>query len=155
MPDHYTYPGTEILINLPGYRHEATWKAAERLAVGVRMTELLTDPLPGEFDFAHLRAIHRHLVQDLYAWGGQLRDTDTGPAGTGIAHCRPAFIPGEADRIFTKLAEMDFLRHRDRDAFSEGLAWVWAETTVLHPFRDVNTRSQFVFSTSSPLRLAG
>jgi cell filamentation protein len=40
---------------------------------------------------------------------------------------------------------MDCLRGRDADEFSAGLAWVWGETTALHPFRDVNTRSQGVF----------
>lgn len=38
---------------------------------------------------------------------------------------------------------MDHLRGRDRSGFSEGLAWTWGETTAIHPFRDVNTRSQF------------
>ena len=40
---------------------------------------------------------------------------------------------------------MGLLRGREADEFSAGLAWVWGETTVLHPFRDVNTRSQFIF----------
>ena len=54
--------------------------------------------------------------------------------------------PAEADRIFTALAnDLGFLRGRDADDFSAGLAWVWGEMPVLHPFRDVNTRSQFVF----------
>jgi cell filamentation protein len=101
--------------------------------------------LPGGFDLPHLQAIHRSLTQDLYPWGGQLRDTDTGPGGTGLAHCRPAFILDEAERIFTALAGIDLLRGRDAEEFSAGLAWVWGETTVLHPFRDVNTRSQHVF----------
>lgn len=39
---------------------------------------------------------HAYLVQDFYTWGGQLRDTDTGPGRTGITHCRPQFIPAEA-----------------------------------------------------------
>lgn len=147
MPDHYTYPGSDVLVNIPGYTNPAAWHAAETAAVSVRMAELRDNPVGGGFDLAHLRAIHRYLTQDLYIWGGQLRDTDTGPGGTGIAHCRPAFIPAEAERIFTTLAGMGHLRGRDADAFSEGLAWVWGETTVLHPFRDVNTRSQFVFFT--------
>lgn len=147
MPDRYTYPGTDVLINIPGYTHPGAWKDAETAAIHVRLVEALEHPLPGRFDLTHLRAIHAHLVQDFYAWGGQLRDTDTGPGGTGIAHCRPEHIPAEADRIFTALADMDYLRGRDADAFSAGLAWVWGETTVLHPHRDVNTRSQFVFFT--------
>ena len=147
MPDHYTYPGTEILVNIFGYTDPGLWKDAETLAVVTRQAELLVAPIDGGFDLAHLRAIHAHLVQDFYTWGGQLRDTDTGPGGTGIAHCRPQFILSEAERIFTALRQASFLRGRDADAFSRGLAWVWGETTVLHPFRDVNTRSQFVFFT--------
>lgn len=49
-------------------------------------------------------------------------------------------IPG-----FTALHRMGLLRGREADEFSAGLAWVWGEITVLHPFRDVNTRSQFIF----------
>lgn len=146
MPDHYTYPGTEVLINIPGYTDPGLWKAAERRVVSARMADLALHPVSGTFDLAHLKAIHAHLVQGFYSWGGVLRETDTGPGGTGLAHCRPPFIPAEADRIFTTLAdELGFLRDRDADDFSVGLAWVWGETTVLHPFRDVNTRSQFVF----------
>lgn len=57
------------------------------------------------------------------------------------------FIPAEAERISTALAAVDYLRGRDADEFSKGLAWVWGDTTDLHPFRDINTRSQFVFFT--------
>ena len=147
MPDHYTYPGTEVLVNIRGYTDPALWKDAETLAIATRQAELLRSPVESGFDLAHLQAIHAHLVQDFYTWGGQLRDTDTGPGGTGIAHCRPQFIPAEAERIFTALRDQDYLHGRDADSFSRGLAWVWGETTVLHPFRDVNTRSQFVFFT--------
>lgn len=145
MPDHYTYPGTEVLVNIPGYGDRVLWKEAETVVVGAHMVELAAHPLPGDFDLTHLRAIHARLVDGFYTWGGRLRDTDTGPGGTAIAHCRPEFIPAEAERIFTALSDMDRLRGRDADDFSAGLAWVWGETTVLHPFRDVNTRSQFVF----------
>lgn len=145
MPDHYTYPGTEVLVNRRGYTDPTLWKAAERRVVHAHMADLALVPIPGSFDLAHLQAIHAALVEGFYGWGGRLRDTDTGPGGTGIAHCRPEFIPVEATRIFTALTRMGYLRGRAADEFSTGLAWVWGETTVLHPFRDVNTRSQFVF----------
>ena len=145
MPDHYTYPGTDVLINTFGITDYGDWKEAETDFIGLRMTHLHEHPVPGHFDLAHLQAIHAYLTQDMYAWGGQIRDTDTHPGGTGIAHCRPAFIIPETDRVFGVLAERDFLRGLDADAFSEGLSWVWGETTAIHPFRDVNTRSQHVF----------
>ena len=146
MPDPYAYPGTDVLINFPGYTDRELWKAAERTIIQAHAAFLAEHPLGGAFDLAHLQAIHAYLVRDFYAWGGQLRVTDTGPGGAGLAHCRPQFIPAEAARIFAALSDdLEFLRDRDTDAFSEGLAWVWGEMTVLHPFRDVNTRSQFVF----------
>ena len=145
MPDHYTYPGTEVLVNIPGYTHPAAWKEAETAVIGAHARALIRNPLPGSFDLPHLQAIHAALVEGFYTWGGQLRDTDTGPGGTGLAHCRPEFIPAEAARIFGALRDMDHLRGRNADGFAKGLAWVWGETTATHCFRDVNTRSQFVF----------
>ncbi len=145
MPDRYTYPGSHVLANLHGYHDPDLWKAAERRVVHAHLADLVERPISGSFDLRHLQAIHAYLVQGFYSWGGQLRATDTGPGGTGIAHCRPEFIVAEANRIFTALADQEWLRDRDRDAFSRGLAWAWGELTVVHPFRDVNTRSQFAF----------
>lgn len=145
MSDHYTYPGTEVLINRRGYIEFGLWKNAERSVVQAHMAELFLHPVHGDFGLAHLRAVHAALVEGFYDWGGQVRDTDTGPGGTGIAHCRPEFIESETSRVFTRLASLDYLRGLEIDEFSEGLAWVWGEMTAIHPFRDVNTRSQFVF----------
>ncbi len=96
MPDRYTYPGTEVLVNIPGFTDRAAWKDAETATVMARLSELLLSPLPGGYDLDHLCAIHAHLVRSFYTWGGQLRLTETGPGGTGITHCRPQFIPAEA-----------------------------------------------------------
>ncbi len=145
MPDPYSYPGSHVLVNIHGYVDPELWKAAERRVVQTRLTDLVEHPIPGDFNLTHLQAIHAALVDGFYSWGGQLRTTDTGPGGTGIAHCRPEFIEAEAERVFNALAETDYLRGRDRDAFSQGLAWTWGELTVIHPFRDVNTRTQFTF----------
>lgn len=143
MPDHYTYPGTEVLVNIPGYTDPAAWKEAETAVIGLRARELARNPIPGGFDLEHLQAVHARLVEGFYTWGGRLRDTNTGPGGTGIAHCLPEFIPAEASKVFDTLAEEDHLRGRDRAEFSRGLATAWGDITAVHPFRDVNTRSQF------------
>ncbi|MDR8020075.1 Fic/DOC family protein [Nesterenkonia aerolata] len=145
VQDPYAYPGTDVLINIPGFTDPEGWKKAETAVIAQRLGELADHPINGNFDLPHLQAIHARLVEGFYTWGGQLRTTDTGPGGTGLAHCRPEFIPAEAERIFIALHRMGLLRGREADEFSAGLAWVWGETTVLHPFRDVNTRSQFIF----------
>lgn len=145
MPDRYTYPGSDVLVNKFGVTGYDDWKDAEVDFIGARMGALREHPILGGYDLAHLQAIHAYLTQDMYSWGGEIRDTDTHPGGTGIAHCRPQFIVPEAERIFGILAGSNWLRALDADEFSEGLAWVWGETTAIHPFRDVNTRSQHVF----------
>lgn len=145
MPDRYTYPGTDVLINKHGITDYDDWKAAETDFIGLRMLHLSEHPIPGRFDLPHLQAIHTYLTQDMYGWGGEIRDTDTHPGGTGIMHCRPSFIVAEAERVFGTLARENHLRGLDADEFSNRLAWVWGETTSIHPFRDVNTRSQHVF----------
>lgn len=58
----------------------------------------------------------------------RLRDTDTGPGGTGIAHGRPEFILAESQRVFGTVADADYLRGRDRDSFSRSLAWTWVSS---------------------------
>lgn len=147
MPDRYAYPGSDVLINKYGITDYDDWKEAETDFIGARMFHLSEHPLDGGYDLAHLQAIHAYLTQDMYVWGGEIRHSDTHPGGTGIAHCRPQFIVAEAERVFGGLAARDNLRGLDADAFSDGLAWVWGETTAIHPFRDANTRSQHIFFT--------
>ena len=145
MSDHYCYPGSDVLVNIPGYTDRNAWKQAETVVIGFHMRQLLLSPFNGQFNLHHLQAIHAELVQGFYTWGGQLRDTDTGPGGTGIAHCRPEFILAETERVFAQLQRWNFLIGLDRATFARRLAWLWGETTAIHPFRDVNTRSQFIF----------
>ncbi|WP_454116378.1 Fic/DOC family protein [Microbacterium aurum] len=99
MPDRYTYPGSDVLVNKFGVTDYDDWKDAEADFIGARMGALREQPITGSYDLAHLQAIHAYLTQDMYSWGGEIRDTDTHPGGTGIAHCRPQFIVPEAERV--------------------------------------------------------
>lgn len=90
MTDQYCYPASHVLVNLHGYTDPELWKAAERRVVHTLLATLVEHPVTGNFDLAHLQAIHAALVRGFYSWGGQLRTTDTGPGRTGIAHCRAA-----------------------------------------------------------------
>jgi cell filamentation protein len=147
MPDRYTYSGTEVLVNRRDITDFERLRAVETAVVGQRMAALRHAPIAGSFDLPHLQAVHRYLMSPLFDWAGQLRTTDTGPGGTGIAHCRPEFILPESERVFALIRDAHYLRGLDRQAFSATLATVWGEATALHPFRDGNTRSQWVFFT--------
>ena len=76
--DPYLYPGTDVLRNIPGIRNAKDLIAFETLNSGVRMYELRLRPAGGDFDTAHLKAIHEYVFQDVYPWAGQFRTTTLG-----------------------------------------------------------------------------
>lgn len=65
--DPYVDPDTGILKNLAGIQDAALLEEYEGEMSIIRQFELSESPLPSSFDFNHLRAIHRHLFQDVYA----------------------------------------------------------------------------------------
>ncbi len=66
-PDPYEYPQHPgVLINKLNIHDAIRLQAAEAFLTAIRITELDTRPLPGQFDLAHLQAIHRHIFQDIY-----------------------------------------------------------------------------------------
>jgi len=71
--DPYVYPGTSTLRNKLNITDADELDAFERRMVAARAAEGV--PV-GDFDLAHLRAIHRHLFQDVYDWAGELRTVE-------------------------------------------------------------------------------
>lgn len=63
------------------------------------------------FDFAHYKAIHKFLFDDLYDWAGEVRTVDLSKKGT-------QFVPADdieriGNAIFAHLAEDDYFRQDD------------------------------------------
>lgn len=134
--------GSGVLRNRLGITDVDTLATAERAAAFQRVVELEQHPIDGRFDFAHLRAIHHHILQDIYDWAGELRTSDTG--AFGIPHARPQFLADELNRVFRQIAAHP-LSASDSDAATDTVAAHWSELTLVHPFRDGNSRSQRVF----------
>ena len=65
----YCYPGTGVLINKLNIRDNDVLYQAERDFTSLRLKELLSHPVSGNFDLLHLRKIHKHLFQDIYIRG--------------------------------------------------------------------------------------
>jgi cell filamentation protein len=145
VTDTYHYPGTQVLRNRFGYRDPQILAEVEGAIAAARMAELAANPIDGHFDFAHLQAIHRHLLGDLYEWAGDIRTIDTAPGDLGILHDPPAAIPGELDRVFTDINSGVYVNHHSHEAFVQDLAGHWGDLTSVHPFVDGNSRTQRVF----------
>ena len=71
--DPYVYPGTSVLRNRLNTQDPDFLDKQERALVALRMRR---DIPRGAFDLTHLRAIHRHLFQDVYDWAGELRTVE-------------------------------------------------------------------------------
>lgn len=79
--------GSTAMIGLEnGFANAYRWffRALQKQALELRqadgrgvmpewMLELIERPVAGSYDLAHLKAIHRHLFQDVYDWAGELR----------------------------------------------------------------------------------
>ncbi|VTU46077.1 putative adenosine monophosphate-protein transferase fic (plasmid) [Variovorax sp. SRS16] len=135
----YHYAGTDVLINKPGLRDAGGLRAFEYESAYLRTLRLRQQPIRGNFDLAHLQALHEFLFQDTYEWAGQLRDVGIAKAHSNFTE--PAHIKCEADRIHKGLAAANFYEGSDKRKFVGQLAKHYAELNRLHPFREGNGRA--------------
>jgi cell filamentation protein len=140
--DPYVYPGTSVLRNALGIRDAEQLHRVEANLTRLRIARLGADPLPGDYDLAHLQAIHRALFDGLYEWAGELR---TVPLAKDQLFCLPEHIESYAGEIFARLGGDRHLVGLDREAFVARLAHYFGEVNALHPFREGNGRAQRVF----------
>jgi cell filamentation protein len=146
---NYTYPGTNTVKNKLGVIDHAELERIESRLVAGRIYELtLGHGLHGRFDADHLRAIHRHLFQDVYEWAGHTRDERV-PLSDGTIATEPVmhkqgggdflvgrFIPGALDGFAKMLRDADYLRGLSRENFVARAADIMAFLNAVHPFRE-------------------
>lgn len=135
----YVYPGTQVLINHFGIRNMAALQRVVDTVAGLRGERLESAPLPGDFDLAHLCAIHRALFQDIFAWAGQPRIVDTEKRGQDFLPA--ADIQGGFRHLHDELKAEDFLRGLDPENFGDRLTRYWYCIYAVHVFRDGNSRA--------------
>ncbi len=156
--DPYLYPGTGILRNIPDLRDAEQLTSFETLNTARRSYELLRNPVAGDFDTDHLKAIHHWLFQDVFPWAGKFRTTMLGKAERvgklPTWFTPPHLLEHEAERILGKLRRARWLQGLRRTEFARRAAHLLAEINHLHPFREGNGRTQRLF-VDSVARRAG
>jgi cell filamentation protein len=99
--------------------------------------------MKGNFDTAHLRAIHRYLFQDVFPWAGELRVVNISKGNTNFG---PAIHIGSAlTELFERLAKEKQLTGLSAFKFVERSAFYLGEINAIHPFREGNGRTQREF----------
>jgi cell filamentation protein len=135
--DPYVYPGTTTLQNKLGIRDGAELDRFERLSTQQRAEQGVPK---GKFDLAHIRAIHKHIFQDVYDWAGQLRTVEISKGGNQFQF-RQYIETGMAD-VHRRIERLDYLRNLDRMKFAAKAAEIIGDVNYVHPFREGNGRTQ-------------
>ena len=140
--DPYLDLRSGVLVNRLGITDPAELRRIETDLAAARTAQLAAYPLAGDYDLAHLRAIHRHLFQDVYPWAGQLR---TVAIGKGTGFCPPDKLVDTAATIFGGLRRVGYLRGLRRADFLDGVTELLAALDYLHCFREGNGRANRAF----------
>ncbi len=157
MPGYTLDDGITVKNKLGATSHDDL-EALEADYVGNRLLQFELGHGPsGQFDAAHLKAIHRHLFQDVYEWAGHTRDEKVA-LSDGIVATEPLLrkvdgnlfmagplIAGTLERVARTLRESNYLRDLSREEFAARAADVMIEINGAHPFREGNGRTQRVF----------
>ncbi len=138
--DPCTYPDSSVLRNRLGITDAAQLAYSERELVTQRATEGIPE---GRFELAHLRAIHRHLFQDVYDWAGEVRTVEIAKGGHQFQFRR--FIDAGMADVHRRLQGANLLRGSSRAAFAAAAGAIMGDVNYVHPFREGNGRAQLCY----------
>ncbi|MBS7537758.1 Fic/DOC family protein [Ancylobacter lacus] len=138
--DPYLHPGTTVLRNRLGIRDAVRLDRVERRLVVLRACSGVPR---GDFDLDHLRAIHRHLFQDVYDWAGEVRTVDLSK-GLSQFQSRHYIATGMAN-IHRRIKAQHDLRWLNAETFAEHAGAIMGDVNYVHPFREGNGRTQLLF----------
>jgi hypothetical protein len=130
--DPYLDPQTGVLRNLIGARTKQSLDDAEGSLSFARLVQLMDRPPKPTRDLTELRAIHRHLFQDLYDWAGQPRTVDIRKNVEGAEFFLPsAMIERASVFAASELHSDNALRGLDRGHFIDRLAYHYDQVNSL------------------------
>jgi len=139
--EEYCYPPSfTVLKNKLNIRDAQALDRFERRFVVQRIAQGVPT---GDFDLAHLRAIHRHIFQDVYEWAGEIRTVEISKGGSRFQPRRFIEI-GMAD-IHRRLVEHGFLKGLGAAIFAREAGNIIGDINHAHPFREGNGRVQMVY----------
>ncbi len=143
------YPDSHVFVNKLDTRDYKLLKSKEADITFLRSLELLQSPAMIEqtYDFAHLKKIHAHLFQDLYAWAGRPRSYDVSKGGDIFT---PAAELGKYEQtVFARSQQFVALKIKPNPQEAAVLlAKCLGILNIYHPFPEGNGRTQRIFLTS-------
>lgn len=150
----YFYPetidpltGGGTLRNKLGERNARVLARREFVRTSIRAQQIESGAvtIPRTYDGAHLRAIHRHLFEDIYVWAGEYRTVNMfkGP-GREFADVTTGELERYLKDVYRLVSSTGWAR-LDRNDFVTCSSTVFAYVNQAHPFREGNGRTSKIF----------
>lgn len=105
-----------------------------------------------KFDKEYLKAIHRHIFEDVFDWAGQYRTVpmikieEVEIPGQSLEYPEPKDIDRLLEQKINELNNVDWTKFTNRQdlalEFAKRIAAIWK----VHPFRDGNTRTTLCYA---------
>ena len=142
--DPHVERSSGVLRNLKGITEQSRLDKYERRFSAVALYELQLNPVRGNFDQAHLQAIHKRIFEKVYPWAGELRLANIARPASYPFTLVP-FLQRNLDRTFSLLGAEGHLKGLDAGSFVDRAAFFLGALNTLHPFREGNGRTQREF----------
>lgn len=135
----------EVLSNKLGITNPKELEAREYDITAKHISEILLSEPPKQPNFEYLLYLHRQIFSEIYDFAGKIRQVNISKPDSPVPFCCSDFIIPESQRIFSKLAEDNYLIGLEKPDFAYKLAWLSSELNALHPFRERNDRTTRLF----------
>ena len=113
-----------------------------------KMLSLQENPIDGELDYAHLKAIHKFLFSEVYSWAGKDRYDANITAKFGkdtILFTPYERLPKVSKILFDALRDENYFKEQTKVEFIESASTFMNGLNILHPFREGNGRVQRIY----------
>lgn len=156
IQDGFYDPHNQVIYNRLGITNQDQLREAEgalSIPALLRIVVGAVD-LPGQFDAAHLKRIHRELFQDVYQWAGQTRAQGPNgpfqgqkpayvlnPRGDTMRYAPYQQLDQRLDAIGAQLQLENNLRGLAPEQFARRAAYYFDQYNHAHAFREGNGRT--------------
>jgi len=149
MKDPYLYSQTTTLVNLFKEQDEQHLDEIEANYTGLRIRQLIDNPIDGPFDFGHLCRVHRFIFQDIFYWAGlpriiNIEKPEAALGGISIEYSDVQNIQIDGEKACSKMNKTIW-KTLSLEQKTENFAKCMAEIWKVHPFREGNTRAVITF----------
>lgn len=142
------YPGTQTLINRFGEKDPERLAKIERDISTLTATEIRKNPVQGNYDLAHMSAIHKRVFDPVYPWAGQVRDftlSKRRPDGFVTVFAHPTELQKHNQELKDLMARTKNFTAVDQKDFPREMARAYQLVNEMHPFREGNGRVHRIY----------